>query len=511
MPAVRLLRTLVAFGMSLCLLALAAGPAATDPISAAPPGAAPLRIFVLRGGDSASDNAVIAALEAADYEVTGGPETPDFSGAEADLADYDLVVALYNSNFSRALNPAGVAALVEYVRSGGGLLAGEWMAWQSANQGLAELAEILPASSCGLNSAGQTTFRQVIPNPVINAGLPTSFSIPLANLSGSEGCLEPKPEAAVFYSSSNGGGRAGGAAGLVAWNPPGSDGRVASFSTLLSAAELTSGSMRQLLQSTADWLAKGKDMTPPTLKQLQVEGAGTLRSTRDLSIDIQASDRGGARMGYLYVVEYVYSGDTQAPWEAVQRSGWLSWGNGGNHSLEWQLTAEAGVHYLQIFLADRAGNVTPVPGLDFVSYQPDSASVGLEQQRIYRIRPGVGGQISVRMEVISGNPDLYVFGPNVSFAPWSDDPVEEVRFSGAEGIYQIEVEGYAPGSYRLSVGAPGNNALAEGPAPKVRRRTSIITLSAYAPEPEDAALPPSPAEVGPASVGRIIYLPLVRR
>lgn len=504
-------RAAAALGGLLLAFALTATPATPAPLMARP--GDPDRVYLLRGGHATADAAAAAALSAAGFAVDSGVQTPDFTGAEAELADYDLVVALYNNNVSRNLSTAGAAALAAYVNGGGGLVAGEWLTRKSEALDLTALAGILPASPCGTSAAGSTTLTQLAPNPLINAGLPVSFAVALANHDGSEGCLNPRAEAVTLYASSNGGGQSG-AAGLVVWNPPGTEGRVATFSTLLSAAELANPNMRRLLQNTALWVAGARDTTAPTIQRFVLSGAGTLTASRDVTLDIRANDRGGARLGSLYVVEYGYSGNAAAPWRVIQRSGWLTWGNGANRSLSWRLADEAGVHYLQIFVADRAGNVSSSPGLDFISYQPASASVAAGQQRIYRLSPAAGRAVTVRMNVLAGNPDLYAFSlgrAGLDFAPWSDLPVEQVSFSPDGGVYQIEVEGHAAGSYTLSVAAgPGRADIAVG-SPRVRRRTSIITLRSVEPQPGDASLPPAPAEEGPAFVAQIIYLPLLQR
>gem|GEM_PF-3592391 len=505
-------RALNVLGAVLLALGLLAAPAAPTPALAVRPGE-PGRAYLLRGGDAAGDNAAADALRQAGFTVEVGVETPDFTGAQANLSRYDLVLALYNANIGRSLSPAGASALARFVERGGGLITGEWLTWQSASLGLAELAALLPATSCGINTATSTTFTELVPNPVIGANLPDSFGVTLANLSGSEGCLEPRDEAAVLYTSSNGGGRPG-SPGLVIWNPPNSSGRVASFSTLLSGAELASPAMRRLLQNTAMWVGEGRDLTPPTIRAFTLSGAGTLTSSRDVTIDVRANDRGGARLGSYYVVEYTYSGDPNNPWRVAQRSDWVAWGNGANRSIPWRLTDEAGAHYLQLFLADRAGNVSSTPGLDFISYQPAVATIALDQQRIYHLRPAAGSTMRVRLDVVSGNPDLYVFTldrDGLSFHPGSDQPVEQVDIASDGGIYQVEVEGHIAGSYRLSAApaSAGNNP--PRPNPRVRARSSIITIRSVAPEVGDADLPAPPAEEGPAVVGRIIYLPLLTR
>ncbi|NJN15601.1 MAG: ThuA domain-containing protein [Oscillochloris sp.] len=245
----------------------ATAPQADSVVAVKPPSS----VYVLRGGDAATDTAVVNALRAAGMDVTTGVETPEFSGSEANLPDFDAVLVLYNQNVARVLAPAGVAALVEYVQAGGGLVSSEWLIWQSAAQNYTALSDILPATSCGIQTAGSTTLTQLTPNPVISAGLPVQFSLPLGNFSGSQGCLIARPEAAALYANSYPG--RDDAVGLAAWNPPTGSGRVASFATLLSAAEVATGEGQTLLQNTVAWVAGGHDLTPPTIQEFTVAGA----------------------------------------------------------------------------------------------------------------------------------------------------------------------------------------------------------------------------------------------
>ena len=83
---------------------------------------------------------------------------------------------------------------------------------------------------------------QAQPDPIINNGLPGSFSFYLNNIDGSQSFLEPKAGATVFY-----------ARGLIGWKYQG--GRVISFSTLLSKVELTDPNYARLFGNAVEWAA----------------------------------------------------------------------------------------------------------------------------------------------------------------------------------------------------------------------------------------------------------------
>lgn len=493
------------------LLALAAALLATATLLVAPPPpsaaqpTAPPSVYILRGGDATSDAAVARALTDAGLDVTTGVATPDYDGTQANLADYDAVVMLYNANWATPLLTDGLNAIERYVDKGGALISGEWVVWRS------QLAPIMPAEHCGWNSVSATTYMRVAPNPAINADVPDSFSVSLNNFSGSESCLRPRAEATVLYASSNAGGRGDGA-GLVAWNV--GRGRVASFSTLLSAVELQSPAYRTLVQNTVRWLATTRDSTPPKIKSISVSNGGLLSPTREVMLSFTASDAGGSGLGAYYIVERVFSGNPDDAWANVRTStAWEPYEQPGA-SLTWTLSETPGVHYLQVYVADRAGNVSREPGVVFVNYRPAQVSLGLDELHIYRIAPGDGTPTMVRMDDLGGDPDLYVFGPGVSFIAENDDPSAEATFTAQAGVYQVEVEGFTAGSYslQLNTGTPARASQPDDTATLTRRpRISVTALNPPEPEANPEELPAAPVDPAPAALGDALFLPILRR
>jgi hypothetical protein len=210
-----------------------------------------MQVYVLRGGDAASDSAVINALQARSHTPIVGVETPDFDGTQANLIDFDAVVILYNANWSRPLLSAGALAIRDYVAQGGGVVTSEWFIWRVHSDAI--LGPLMPVGQyCGYNSTPVTTYTQDMPDPLINNGLLPSLTFSLSNFDATESCLAPKQGATVFYRSSNGGGQPN-ASGLMGWSVNG--GRIASFSTLLGISELANPDYRQLFVNTVEWVA----------------------------------------------------------------------------------------------------------------------------------------------------------------------------------------------------------------------------------------------------------------
>lgn len=499
-------RTLLALTAALLAAALLVAAAGTPAPAVAQPEKAPSRVLVLRGGDQASDSAAIAALEAKGLAVTSGPETLAFAGDQQSLREYDVVVALLFSGTAESrLTAQGAQGLERYIELGGALVTGETVALTG------QLAPLMPAISCNSNGLASTSFTRVTPSATIDEGVPASFTMALSPGSITESCLNPKDEAAVLYSSSNGGGRRN-AAGLVAWNF--GKGRVASFSTRIGATELQNASFRTLFQNTVAWVGSTRDTTPPTIKSFTVSGAGGLVGQPQVQISLTASDSGGSGLGSFFIREYGYSGDPADGWSQEGASaGWQPFKQPGA-DITWTLSTKPGVRYIQAFVADRAGNIARAPGEAVVNYAPSQITLGQDELHIYRIIPGAGTPTTVRMDAGSGDPDLYIFfGPQLVFKAETGGTPEQTSFTAQAGVYQLEVAGVTAGSYSLDV-RTGAASLLQPPGDiiGIMRRPRISPTTIFPPEPPEdpSTLPSAPVDPGAAGVFENVFLPLLR-
>jgi hypothetical protein len=452
------------------------------------------RIYVLTGRDADSDAAALAILREAGYLVERGVDTATFDGTQANLSDYDAVVVLNHANWSASVPTAGLFALRRYIESGGAAVFGEWFVWKGL------LSDLLPVTSCGFNTADETIYTRTLPNLSVNRGLPISFRFSLSHFAGSEGCMRPRAGANVLYRSSNGGG-ASGSAGVVAWNAR--DGRVVVLSNMLASNELQSEHMARLLQNIVAWIATQHDVSAPVIERVQIEGAGELVRSRQVQISTFASDSGRSGVGSLYIIEYTLSSGPRPRFRAVARSGWLSYA-AASSGYSWTLTNQPGVHYLQVWAADRAGNISVIPQMDFVSYFDGSASVAAGERTVYRIRPALYAPTTVSMSALNGDPDLYVY--NAEGEKVSEDlftaTIETAGFIADGEVYQIEVAGLTAGIYYLET----SNTLTvdrSGISTPGRPYTPLIALSS-APSAANVALA-SP----PIGRGVDLFIPLI--
>ncbi len=251
---------------------------------------------------------------------------------------------------------------------------------------------------------------------------------------------------------------------------------------------------------------------PPSQDDIapQVEGFSTSRDTLTTSspqlfLHTSARDNpGGVGVARLLFIEYEFV-QSANDWMEVGRSEWLPYDEASDQ-YPWAIRPTAGTHYLQVWAADEAGNISPRPGTQFVTYLPDEAEVAQGEIHLYREFFPAGDSFLVRVTSLSGDADLLVWKPDGTEQGRSETSgaTEEVRFSAeTSGIWQMEVEGFTRATYRLEM-VP-DSPLAERSRAWVPQRGRGVPLSAPGEAPrERVALPAVP--VGPSFT---LYLPLL--
>jgi len=225
---------------------------------------------LLIGSGDASNNAMIESVLAAQGDtVTVGPTYTNFTGGN--LSGYSDVLLVPNGTTFPTLDmpTSGQQALVNYVNSGGGLVTSEWLLQGIASEHTFQtLSSVLPFST-GSGDIGTInspiTFRALTNDPVINANLPSSFTFPAGNGSGSytESYYLPKPGATTFFSTNQWTSTFGGygpAYGVVGWNY--GLGRVISFSTALDNTSLANPNFDQLVGNAVAWARQQSGQLP---------------------------------------------------------------------------------------------------------------------------------------------------------------------------------------------------------------------------------------------------------
>src|SRR5690606_35771023 len=119
-----------------------------------------------------------------------GPQWHQFTGAS--LAGVDAVYLQMNYNWDAGLDMPhfGQIALRDFVQGGGGLVTTAWAQTVAAGGALFTIRELFPtelSSDAHAINESMVTYTQVVPDPILNTGLPESFSFTPDDISGTEG------------------------------------------------------------------------------------------------------------------------------------------------------------------------------------------------------------------------------------------------------------------------------------------------------------------------------------
>jgi len=162
----------------------------------------------------------------------------------------------------------------------------------------------------------------------------------------------------------------------------------------------------------------------------------------------------------LYYQEFEYHQGVKS-WIPVQESGWLPY-TGSSTNYDWRLVPFVGMHLLQVWAMDNAGNVSLTPFQSTINYVPPSDTLRLNQVRIYRQILAVGQTLTVVVTPISGDADLYVWAPDGTrtFSNLANSAIDAVILTASvAGMYQIEVHGYTATQYQLTMTVTSTKAM----------------------------------------------------
>jgi hypothetical protein len=215
-------------------------------------------------------------------------------------------------------------------------------------------------------------------------------------------------------------------------------------------------------------LSPAADEQAPHVDSLVIEGGRDVVTDTLVHLSATATDYpqpDGEGVSDLRYIEFEYNQGARL-WIPVQDSGWVSY-TLASTNYPWTLTPVGGVHYIQAWARDGAGNVSHYPYQRGVNYLPPSDWVGRNQTRVYRQTLAQGASLQVTLTPLWGDPDLYVWPPDWQDGrpPWvsnlSDSAVDQLSFTApVSGVYQIEVYGYTAAQYQLNIIAGATAALA---------------------------------------------------
>jgi hypothetical protein len=266
-----------------------------------------------------------------------------------------------------------------------------------------------------------------------------------------------------------------------------------------------SDEINNVASRTVTILPPAPDTTPPSGSVL-INGGDDTTSSREVILTLSAQDNpGGTGVQSMYIIEFEFNCASRQ-WVPAHESGWVAY----TTSYPWVLLPGSGVKYIQVWFADRALNVSNLPGKDMINYIPSGESIGQGEWRLYRQEIGQGMEVTITLDVVFGDADLYVWNPSSTGAPDyysinSGTAQDQVVFTAPEtGVYQIQVYGFEASVYNLTI------AVEAGREPL---STSSLNVNALG---KDKALPSAPLslgepldQIGVPSVEYKLYLPMI--
>jgi hypothetical protein len=282
-----------------------------------------------------------------------------------------------------------------------------------------------------------------------------------------------------------------------------------------------------LVSRTVTVLPLRADTTPPTVDRFTINDGAASTTERSVTLSIEASDVSASASGVssVFVVEYVLNPELGI-WTPVQMSdGWLPYtatvsAAQPDAGYTWQLTNTPGLHYLQVWAADHAGNISAAPRRSYINYTPATINLAAGAVQVMRYTLQAGERIDIRVQPINGDPDLYLWAPDaltLPRLPWygnlSGSQVDHVSVvAPVSGVYQLELLGYTATEFTLDVqitpalAASNIEVATSGAEPnKAVPAAPFVPLSA---QPGDVFVGVSPIVDAPENQ---LYLPAIQR
>lgn len=215
-------------------------------------------VLIVSAGAPTTDAALVAALIAQGHSATIGPNYWEFD-TNVDLGPYDVLYIQGNGNWTQSDMPLDAQSMIlDFAQQGAGVVFSEWVIWMVAArdvfQVLAASMPVVPSATWRTTST--LTYTENVNDPIVSAGLPASFDMPLTNFSGTETFLEPKENAIIFYDSDWVIGEQTGGA-VVGWDICG--GRVANFSTTNGIDQIGDPEFQILLGNLMEWVSRSEE------------------------------------------------------------------------------------------------------------------------------------------------------------------------------------------------------------------------------------------------------------
>jgi len=198
------------------------------------------------------------------------------------------------------------------------------------------------------------------------------------------------------------------------------------------------------------------DTTPPEVHDLIIDEQDVLT---DPAVTLHISATDNVSVEWMYLREWQLDTTPFPHWQVAQSSGWVDY----QADYAWTLGSESGVHFVGVWVADGAYNVSMLhrAGLDYASLLLPGETVPRWGMVPYLVHYEAGVSVNATLTPATGDADLYVWYPD-SFG-WPDEKStksgtapDTVSFTTPdEGTYLFLVHGYRESTYDLTITPAG--------------------------------------------------------
>lgn len=203
-------------------------------------------VMVLSSANAPQDLKILTVLAAAGHTVTLGPTAQLFDSGVSLVGIQAVVLQMNYNGSSGDMQGSGQTHLLSFVNSGGGLMTTEWTLWDTGWSGQFSTLEaafpVVPTTAWRGDTT--VTYSILTPDPVLDAGVPSSFAFTADSIGGTETYFSPRVGATRFFDSDYGD-------GVIGWQY--GAGRVISFSTLVGITSLNDANYARLVGNAATW------------------------------------------------------------------------------------------------------------------------------------------------------------------------------------------------------------------------------------------------------------------
>lgn len=203
-------------------------------------------------------------------------------------------------------------------------------------------------------------------------------------------------------------------------------------------------------------LPASSDMDAPVITNLSINEGTLLTALPTVLLNATATDVGSG-VSQIYYIDYAFDRNL-GDWYPAKQSGWLPYET-SHTNFEWLLDSTAGVHYLQAWVSDGAGNISAQKSA-FINLVFAKNTIPHDGGQVYRFPLLPLTLLQIDLTSLTGDADIYAWASDgtLAAAAFGSNPFEQISLAAGinpPGLYQIDVYGFEATSYWFEVTTGG--------------------------------------------------------